>query len=402
VPYRLATSLLLILLMAAPILAQNIETKFTTEKSSYLAGEPVFVALTVSNKGNEPIWLDFKSPDLPKLLCDDFAVEVPGAELADERWGCGIAGSCGRGLKEVPPGKSVSVQQLLNRQFRLQQAHAYTVHAHTAIAVHNQDLFDSPQVEQFDVSDTLTFEVQPGSENQLKGAFQPYVKELESPNLATRAEAAGAILELAPPFLEDILIELTKTTYAYATIAALRKADTLKTRNALAKIATGNEDSMLRMEAIRNLGRTGDTTYLPTLLFLMKSTDKQIQHAAAEAAGNLGGPASLQELTALVSSPDAEARVAGANALGYTRARQAVRLLIELLLDSDPSVRETAVSGLFLLTHRAAFDGDQWADVTTVQAAVAVHQRWLRWWNFRASTIEIHGMADCASPQSLD
>ncbi len=159
---------------------------------------------------------------------------------------------------------------------------------------------------------------------------------------------------------------------------------------------------MLRMEAIRNLDRTGDTTYLPALLFLMKSADKQIQHAAAEAAGNLGGPASLQELTALVSSPDAETRVAGANALGYTRARQAVRLLIGLLLDSDPSVRETAVSGLFLLTHRAAFDGDQWADVTTVQAAVAVHQRWLRWWNFHASTNEIHGMADCASPQSLD
>ncbi len=98
---RLLPLLVLTLLTAATLSAQDIEARFTTDKANYLAGEPVFVALTVSNKGNEPVWTDFKSPDMP-LLCHDFAVEVPGAESAQEQWGCGFAGSCGRGFREVP------------------------------------------------------------------------------------------------------------------------------------------------------------------------------------------------------------------------------------------------------------------------------------------------------------
>ena len=61
---------------------------------------------------------------------------------------------------------------------------------------------------------------------------------------------------------------------------------------------------MLRIQAIRNLGRTGDKTYLPPLLQFMQSGDKQIQSPAAEAAGTLGGMAALQPLSALVSSSD--------------------------------------------------------------------------------------------------
>jgi hypothetical protein len=102
---RLFLPSLLALLTAAPLSAQNIEARFTTEKTLYLAGEPLFVVLTMRNKGNKSVWLDFKSPDVP-LLCQDFAVEMPGAESADELWGCGTAGSCGRGLREIPPDGS--------------------------------------------------------------------------------------------------------------------------------------------------------------------------------------------------------------------------------------------------------------------------------------------------------
>jgi hypothetical protein len=37
------------------------------------------VALTVSNKGDEAVWIDFKSmsSDPAKISADDFAVEVP-------------------------------------------------------------------------------------------------------------------------------------------------------------------------------------------------------------------------------------------------------------------------------------------------------------------------------------
>ena len=76
---------------------------------------------------------------------------------------------------------------------------------------------------------------------------------------------------------------------------ALRKANTPKTRDALAQNAAGNSTLVIRLEAIRNLGRTGDTKYLPMLLEMMKSDNAQIKGAGAQAVGTLGGEAAEQE-----------------------------------------------------------------------------------------------------------
>src|SRR2546429_3566730 len=61
---------------------------------------------------------------------------------------------------------------------------------------------------------------------------------------------------MAPPFLESVLIEMTNTKFSGSAIVALRRADTPKTRAALAQIANNSDDPMLRMAAIDNLGRT--------------------------------------------------------------------------------------------------------------------------------------------------
>jgi HEAT repeat protein len=94
--------------------------------------------------------------------------------------------------------------------------------------------------------------------------------------------------------------------------------------------------------------------------------------------------------------------VAGADGLGHTRARQAVPVLIQMLLDSDPNVRQAAVNSLSLLTHRVAFYGDEWSDVTNPQFASDVHQRWVRWWSSHADDSKIYGIADCAGSALLD
>lgn len=391
---------LLLLASATVVSAHDVQGRFTTDKANYGIGEPIIVTLVVSNNGSSPIWVDFESPDLP-LLCHDFAVEIPEARPA-ELWGCGIAGSCGRGLREIPAGGNVARRQLLNAEFSFNEDGIYTLHARTAISVYNQNLFSSPEIDRLEVSDTLKVNLHRSSESQLRAAFQPYVEELHSPELEERSEAAGAITALAPPFLEDVLIDLTKTNYAYAAIAALRKANTLKTREALAQIASNGSDSMLRIEAIRNLGRTHDVTYLPTLVQLMDSDNKDIQNGAAEAAGNLGGSSAVPQLASLISSPNVATRLAGTNGLGKSHANEAVPLLIGMLVDSDPNIRQTAASGLWLLTHRAALDGDKWADVTSVQSAAAVRQRWVRWWSSHANDSKAHSMADCSAPQPLD
>lgn len=397
---KLLYLLLLPMLAVTTVSAQDVQARFTTNKANYGIGEPIIVTLTVSNNGNSPIWVDFKSPDMP-LLCHDFAVEISEASPANQ-WGCGIAGSCGRSFRVIPGGGNIARRQLLNVEYSFNKPGTYTLHARTAIVVHNQDVFDSPEIERLEVSDALKANLQRSNESQLKLAFQPYVEELNSPEPEKRSEAAGAITTLAPAFLEDVLIELTKTSYAYAAIEALRKADTVKTREALAQIATNSSDSILRIEAIRNLGRTNDVTYLPLLFQLMDSDSKGIQNAAAEAAGNLGGSTAVPQLAKLVSSPNAATQLAGTNGLGNSHANEAVPFLIGMLLDSDANVRQAAVSGLWLITHRAAFDGNQWADVTSVQPAAAVHQRWVRWWSSHGNDNKPHSMTDCSAPESLD
>jgi hypothetical protein len=392
--------LLLAMLSSTTLSAHDLHARFTTNKANYGIGEPIIVTLVVSNNGSSPIWVDFKSPGFP-LLCDDFAVEIPEASPAG-LWGCGIAGSCGRGFREIPAGGNIARRQLLNVEFSFNEAGIYTLQARTAIGVHNQNLFSSPEIDSLEVSDTLKVNLHQSSESQLKAAFEPYVEELHSPELEESSEAARAITVLAPPFLEDVLIELTKTNYAYAAVEALRKANTLKTREALAQMARNGSDSMLRIEAIRNLGRTNNVTYLPTLVQLMDSDRKEIQNAAAEAAGNLGGSSAVPQLARLISSPNVDTRLAGTNGLGNSHANEAVPLLIGMLVDSEPDIREAAVSGLWLLTHRAAFDGDKWADVTSVQSAAAVRRRWVRWWSSHGNDSKAHGMADCSAPQPLD
>ena len=391
---------MLALLTAATLSAQDVEARFATDKTDYLAGEPLFVTLTITNKGGAPVWIDFKFSDAP-MFCENFTLEVPGAE-APAHWGCGYAGSLREQFKEIPPSGSIAVRRLLNKQFRLQRTGAYAIHAHTSLVVRNQDLFGSPPIEQFEVTDALRVVLQTSNEGQLKAAFQPLVEDLSSADEMKQGEAATAITVLAPPFLQDVLIEMTNSKYAYAAVEALRKADTPKTREALASIASGSGDSALRVEAINNLGRTGDATYLSVLTQLLASDDKTIQFAAAEAAGVLGGSKAFSQIVALVSSSAAPTRVAGAGGLGHTRTRQAVPVLIQMLLDSDSNVRQAAVNGLSLLTHRIARYGNEWSDVTDASSANEVHQRWVRWWSAHGNDSKIHGMTDCAGFSSLE
>jgi hypothetical protein len=386
-------------LMCIGVHAQGLEARFTTEKSTYLVGEPVYVVLSISNKSDDTIWVNFGPTD---MFCQKFSIEIPGADSAREQWGCGIGGSCGDSLVEVAARKTAAVRQLLNREFRLQRTGAYVVHAQTTVTVRSQNLWSSRPFDEFKVSDNLTVNLQRSDDGELQAAFKPIVHELSSTDLVRRGEAAAAIIETAPPFLEDVLIDLAKTNYGFAAMTALRKVDTEKTRNALAQAAISGGNQSFRVEAIRNLGRTGDTTYFPELLQLIKSPDIQIQSAAAEAIGNLGGTASVKEIAVLLSSANVQTRQAGANGLEYTHSREAIPLLIGLLLDPDAGIRQTAISGLELLTHRVAFDGSQSADVITLQSAGKVHQRWVRWLKSEWKESEIHGMADCAAPKSLD
>jgi len=378
----------------------SLDARFTSDKATYLLGEPVFVSLSVTNNGSKTVWLEFKLPDMA-LHCQDFATEVSGAD-APEKWGCGIAVSCGRGLRKVEAGKSITLRRLLNYEFRFRRIGAYSIHAHATVIVHDQDLWDSPIASKVEAEETMPVRVQRGSESQLKAAFQPFVAEIDNPDVMTQSEAVGAITELAPMFLEDVLVRLTKTRYAGAAIIGLRKVNTPKAWDVLAQLARNAQDSSVRSAAIENLGRTSGTAHLPVLLQLMQSPDKETQRVAARAAGELGRQDSVPHLAALLSAGDPDIRQAGVEGLGNSHARAAVALLIGALLDPDANVRQASVGSLFLLTHHAALDEKGWSDLSTSEGAAAVHQRWVGWWNAHSVDAEMHGLSDCAPPVNIN
>src|SRR5712672_2607545 len=216
------------------LFAGGVDSRFTSDKATYLLGEPVFVSLSVTNNGSRTVWLEFKLPDMA-LHCQDFATEVSGAD-APEKWGCGIAMSCGRGLRKVEAGKSITLRRLLNYEFRFRRIGAYSIHAHATVTVHDQDLWDSPIASKVEAEETMPIRVQRRRESQVRVAFQPFVTEIDNPDLMTQSEAVGAITELAPTFLEDVLVRLTKTRYAGAAIIGLRKVNTPKAWDVLAQL----------------------------------------------------------------------------------------------------------------------------------------------------------------------
>ena len=83
---------------------------------------------------------------------------------------------------------------------------------------------------------------------------------------------------------------------------------TEKALDALALIAAGKQSLQFRRDAIRNLGRAGNASYLATLLELMKSEDPAIKAEAAQSVGTLGGEQAIQALAILLSNPDVQVR----------------------------------------------------------------------------------------------
>jgi hypothetical protein len=394
----LSTLILSVALLSAPWAVAQIEGSFYPEKTTYLIGEPIFVILKIVNASKQAGWVSFKGID---SACQ-IKLEVPGAKSTRESWGCGIGGDCLQGSAGIQPGQVDSTRHLLNHDFFLDQAGKYEVRGTARIGLRETDRFDSPEISEIEVSNTFKISLVNGNESKLRAAFAPLVAQLASQDFKARAEAVAAITDTAPPFLENVLIDLSKTNDVYAAIQGLRKANTTKTRQALGDLAEHGSDSSIRMEALRNLARTGDRSYLSLLLRLVKTTtESDTRTVAAEAAGDLGGERATPELLPFVASADASARLAGAVGLGHTVDRTAVPVLISLLLDSDSNVRENAAGGLFLLTHRAVFLGDQMADMKDPQAGIAAYQRWSHWWSTNGGRAAIHGMADCDSPEPL-
>src|ERR1700722_15243267 len=103
--------------------AAQFEVSFSLSKTTYLAGEPVFLSLTVKNVSTEQLQISAADP---LTFCSGYQFELQGAR---DRAGasCLRAGSCVGGFATLAPGKSRTDRILLNKRFDLRRPGSYAL-----------------------------------------------------------------------------------------------------------------------------------------------------------------------------------------------------------------------------------------------------------------------------------
>jgi hypothetical protein len=371
--------------------AQQITGRIHPEKPTYLVGEPVFVVLDLANAGSKPIWI----AETCAWLDTQFeATNASKSRSEVSLFGCGVggtAGSCAGSAKQILPGGHYKRRYLLDGSFRLETPGAYPIRVRHQIDIYagetgyrviaTQDLVSEFQLSLVEQDD-----------KQLASAYAPVLGDLDSPDAFTSSLAIEAVVQHPPRFLEEVILSLAdhpKT--AAASVSGLERLATPRAKMKLAELSAAGNPEGIRQTAISALAALGDSAYCPSMLNIAQESSQYSRFIALRAAGHLCGEKALPLLESLLLAADPVSRFEVAYALGNSHSRDAVPLLIPLLLDADSNVRRATVDSLANLTHRRSLIA-----IDKKEAAKAVHDDWITWWNSAEATAEIYRIDNCS------
>src|ERR1700739_2908776 len=180
---------ILLAILPSPVAAQS-EVNFSLSKTTYLAGEPVFLNLTVRNVGREPLQLDTANP---LAFCSGYRFALQGARDRNAT-NCadGFAGSCLSGFVILAPGKSRTDRVLLNTRYDLRQPGHYplTVSYRAKYAPVDKVLPPAALMLHQDFEEKLEIVLVPSKADQLKPEFAAYLHDLDSADWRKRQGGA--------------------------------------------------------------------------------------------------------------------------------------------------------------------------------------------------------------------
>lgn len=196
---------------------------------------------------------------------------------------------------------------------------------------------------------------------------------------------------MAPPFLEDVILQLSEAdnwTIERA-IPALGLLNTVQTRKRLAELA--EQSYQLALGA---LAQTRDPS---ALALLMRIGSREDHPARSMATHNTGvyGDAAIPFLEAVLKNPDADPHIDAS----ATASPKAVPLLIDLLRNSEGLLLLDVRRSLAQLTHFVV-DGSP----VDMKPRPYEYDSWLKWWASNQETGEIFNTDQCveASPLPFD
>jgi hypothetical protein len=295
----------------------------------------------------------------------------------------------------LKPGAKHATRIFLNAGFRLDHAGTYAVHARRRVPVYPLGEWTPQTALSKDFASDFQITLVQGSEEELKAACQPYIEDASTPDRGDHWMAIWAVEEMAPAFLEDLILKLADMPNR-ANAQALLRLNTPRSEQKLAQLAEQSSGAALQQGAIQALAQTRDRTYLPVLIRIAdRSTDGNRDFAIWGT--GLFGEDAIPFLQSTLADPDVYARVAAVRGLGITGSRTAVSILIGALQDPGDEVRREVTQSLAELTHRS-ITKEPWTEPPSADQ----YRRWREWWLRTGITGPIYGTDSCVQPQSLD
>jgi hypothetical protein len=386
--------------------------RFYFEKNKFAVGEPVFLYFEVTNTGTEPQDINRANPYTP---CAGYDIKL--STDPNPTSSCAILprpGSCAsssmpleRGAKHVerillnyerksiePGDHEVEAVRRLEHVPRGVQllpllAPVFEVHDHVHFFVDPNTRFGSKELQVW-VDQVRSEELQIRADGGLSEELWDWVSQGRRTDLEEYGEAVRVLASLAPPSLEDTLIDFATSGKLWGDARlAMARLNTPRSRAVLADmLRTGRPGSPERYEAANFLASSGDPQWFPLLL---ADAQKQPGGNLYPAAEN-GGDRAVPFLVDLIHS-DTELRLEAIGAMGHTGSRAAVPILLDLLRSADAKTAECAMYALQALTRRA-FKG-------AVDSPQSQYPIWQAWWSREGATARIYKPTDCSETVPL-
>lgn len=177
-----------------------------------------------------------------------------------------------------------------------------------------------------------------------------------------RASAASALGKFCVLAQEDYLLSSDSSKIQVALMTTLQDPEESEEvrRRCLEAVAPFNtpdirdyicwayqsDELLLKSSAIFAMGRSGDVSWLPTLVQELDNREPALRFETANACGDLGEEDLIPHLVPLLEDDDYQVQVAGLNALGKIGGPLAKRALLRCIEEADATLEEAARAAL--------------------------------------------------------
>lgn len=384
--------------------------RFTLEKQTALAGEPVFCDFTIQNTGPRAFAFSLRPPR--RVVGHEleqephFVVTAARGTAAPDpaaRRCAGEPGGVVYGYVTLPPGQTHLERWLVNQWAGMSQPGHYRLRAERRLPLYGLEAgapgSGTQPVAYAMALDEFSLEVLPSTEEQLRPVFQPYLRPLHEGADAEAAESTLVLTTLPQPFLLPTLRSMALAAPKGAlwdrkeALQGLARLGTQPAWESIADVARGkassdaqgaggSRDDSLRSFAVLLMAEKADPAFLPTLLEIVPAASVELRGGVLRALGYFHDPRANKVLFDKLHSQSVSDRENAILGLRNLESREVVPALLAMLNDPEAQVRQVAhfalqsLTGIKLSMSRSASRAE----------SRRVAEQWHDWWRKSGGT----------------